>query len=298
MEICVLGSGSAGNCTVVRLGGGATSGGRAFLIDAGFGPRTVAQRLSPMGLTLADIDAILVTHLDSDHFRPTWFNALRKHGITLHCHEKHLYHLYQHPATSGDGIDARQLHRAGLLNVFGGSGGGGFILSTRDGQAASVRPIALAHDRTGTVGYRIDSPHARLCYATDLGRVPPHLIDAMIDVDLLALESNYDPPMQVASPRPAMLKRRIMGGAGHLSNQQALEAICHAFGRSRKPPRHVVLLHLSRQCNCPKLVRELFSVQPHIGSRLCLSAQDAATPWLNAADAHVPLPGEQLTMFG
>ena len=297
MELCVLGSGSSGNCSALRIGG------RIILLDAGFGPRNVAKRLADSGLGLADIDAILLTHLDTDHFKPTWFNVIQRFGIQLYCHRSHVYHLYQHPATSGapgGGIDARQLHRAGLLHVFdapfifrgrGGSDGGA-------GETASVTPVHLAHDRTGTVGYRIDSATARLGYATDLGRVPDHLLEAFTDVHLLALESNYDPPMQLASPRPQMLKRRIMGGSGHLSNEQAFDAVRHIFTRSRQAPRHVVLLHLSRQCNCPTLVRKLFSQHPHLASRLCLSSQTAPTPWLHAHAAHTPLPGEQLTMFG
>ena len=39
-----------------------------------------------------------------------------------------------------------------------------------------------------------------------------------------------------------------MGGAGHLSNQQSGE-----LTRRVAPKKHVVLLHLSRQCNTPDL---------------------------------------------
>ena len=39
LSMCVLGSGSSGNATVVRTSQG------AILIDAGFGPRATAQRL-------------------------------------------------------------------------------------------------------------------------------------------------------------------------------------------------------------------------------------------------------------
>ena len=64
LELCVLGSGSAGNSTLVRGPWG------AFLIDAGFGPRTTAQRLSGTGVELAHLQAILLTHHDLDHFNP------------------------------------------------------------------------------------------------------------------------------------------------------------------------------------------------------------------------------------
>ena len=38
---------------------------------------------------------------------------------------------------------------------------------------------------------------------------------------MVAIESNYDPFMEEHSGRPWQLKRRIMGGSGHLSNEQA-----------------------------------------------------------------------------
>src|SRR5205823_2599798 len=123
-------------------------------------------------------------------------------------------------------------------------------------------PLPLAHDRMGSHGFVIDGFGVRMGYATDLGRVPQRLIDRFCDVDLLAIESNYDPDMQMNSSRPWFLKNRIMGGSGHLSNGQALQAIrmildrCEA--RGARMPAHIVLLHRSRECNCPDLLRKLF----------------------------------------
>jgi hypothetical protein len=129
--------------------------------------------------------------------------------------------------------------------------------------------------------------------------VPEHLIDGFAELDILALESNYDPGMQLASARPWFLKRRIMGGRGHLSNEQALEAIRRIFEkadrRRGKLPAHVVLLHRSRQCNCPRLVRKLFARDPRIAQRLTLAEQYSRSQWLRPLEgkAHV---GEQLML--
>jgi hypothetical protein len=47
--------------------------------------------------------------------------------------------------------------------------------------------------------------------------------------------------MQIDSPRPWFLKQRIMGGSGHLSNEQAFDAVrtilnqCDARGRPIRP---------------------------------------------------------------
>ena len=96
-------------------------------------------------------------------------------------------------------------------------------------------------------------------------------MEQFVDLDVLALESNYDPRMQEQSDRPLYLKRRIMGGRGHLSNAQALGAIRQMLDRSAKQtgnlPAHIVLLHRSRQCNCPDLVRRMFAADARIGAR-------------------------------
>jgi hypothetical protein len=60
--------------------------------------------------------------------------------------------------------------------------------------------------------------------------------------------------MQRASGRPPALIARILGDWGHLSNVQGADFLAAVLARSRPDAvRHVVLLHLSQQCNLPKL---------------------------------------------
>jgi phosphoribosyl 1,2-cyclic phosphodiesterase len=128
------------------------------------------------------------------------------------------------------------------------------------------------------------------------------MLDAFVDLDILAIESNYDPAMQHASDRPYFLKRRIMGGAGHLSNQQALDAVKLILSRHESAatplPSHIVLLHRSRQCNCPNLLRDFFSKDARIAPRLTLSHQAERTEWL-LPKPRAPITNEQLSLaFG
>lgn len=307
IEMCVLGSGSSGNCTLVRAHG------RLVMIDAGLGPRTVAKRLGPDGpAELEKLDALLLTHLDRDHFNPAWFATLAKLGVTIYCHQKHLYGLYRHPPTTRAAIDARALHRRGLLRPFSDEA---FSIDTlrhdlleSDGDrptaagvhAVRVQPVPLAHDRSGVFGFDVRVGPTRLGYATDLGRVTESLVHAFRDVNLLAIESNYDPPMQIDSARPDMLKQRIMGGRGHLSNEQALRAVRQIVERSSEPPSHIVLLHLSRQCNCPSVIQKLYGEHPELASRLCLTHHKLPTRWLTAKGTGRPgaaLLYQQMRMF-
>jgi phosphoribosyl 1,2-cyclic phosphodiesterase len=291
IEMCVLGSGSSGNATVVRTPGG------VFMIDAGFGPRATATRLTGTGVALADVRAICLTHLDSDHFNPTWFPAIVRQGINIFCHEKCLRELLGH---------ARKFDE-----VLTGSRRGTVVaelqerITTFSDAAFAVvpgvicRPIGLAHDKEGSHGFLMACGNHRAGYATDLGRVPDTLLTEFSGVDLLAIESNYDPQMEENSGRPAYLKQRIMGGAGHLSNGQAFAAVREIVDRTQKEhgklPRHIVLLHRSRQCNCPNLLRRLFEQDHRIASALTLADQYHRTEWLRLRQ-EIPRPGEQLTL--
>jgi phosphoribosyl 1,2-cyclic phosphodiesterase len=274
LSFSVLGSGSAGNCTLVRLGAGGT--GRHVLIDAGLSPRETARRLGPLGIGLDDISDVLLTHIDYDHLHPGWQTAdtARFRG-TWRAARRHL----------------RQARAAGLPAGDTVSFDDDFEL----GPPTRVGVTALPHDELGTTGYVIDHDGVRLGYATDLGRVPETMLGGFAGLAALALESNYDPPLQRASSRPDVLKRRIMGGLGHLSNEQALEAILHIADRGAL--RHIALLHLSRQCNDPVIVRGLFARRaPHLLGRLTITNQHRPTPLLHVGSHHAtaPGPGQQI----
>ncbi|MCA9304092.1 MAG: hypothetical protein KC996_08225, partial [Phycisphaerales bacterium] len=88
----------------------------------------------------------------------------------------------------------------------------------------------------------------------------------------LAIESNYCPRMQEASGRPAYLKKRIMGGSGHLSNEES----AHAIGLI-EPGERLVLLHLSQQCNCPQTAAH---AHRHHRWTPTISTQHTPTPWI------------------
>ena len=136
-----------------------------------------------------------------------------------------------------------------------------------------IDPILMSHDDLGVAAFRIETACAKtLGFATDLGRTTDTLTDHLAGVGVLAIESNYCPVLQADSDRPAFLKHRIMGGAGHLSNDECAKAV-HAIA----PATTVVLLHLSRQCNTPEL-----AARAHAGIRwdLTISSQTEPTPWI------------------
>jgi phosphoribosyl 1,2-cyclic phosphodiesterase len=263
LAFCVLASGSAGNCTVVQAAGG------VFLLDAGLSPRRVMRGLATLNRPPSAVTDIVLTHLDWDHLHPGWPRLAQSRALRFHIHRRH----------------RAQALRAGLPPAC--------LLEFDDGLkldgGVSLTAALLAHDESGSVGFVIEHGGTRLGYATDLGRVPASLFDLFRDVHGLALESNYDPAMQRASTRPAYVKRRIMGGSGHLSNEQCLEAVIQVAASSRLS--QIALLHLSRQCNCPKLVRSLYEARaPGLAARLTITSQHAPTPLLRVHRRAAEIP--------
>lgn len=280
LSICVLGSGSRGNCTLVS----ATRSGADthILIDCGFSPRETRRRLGTLGLTMDDISAVVLTHLDTDHCHGGWSKTLRNHDIDVHLHTRHR------------SVALRRDVPGKAMNLFSES----FTIN----DTIDVQPVLLSHDQLGTVGYVLEHHGARLGFATDLGRVPESLIDAFGDVDALALESNYDRQLQVGSSRPDFLKRRIMGGAGHLSNDESFAAVRAIARRTRL--QHIITLHLSQQCNTPRHVKQVYAKhEPDLLGVLTISSQAQPSPVLHitrTGNGTPPAPraGQQLAMFG
>jgi phosphoribosyl 1,2-cyclic phosphodiesterase len=63
------------------------------------------------------------------------------------------------------------------------------------------------------------------------------------------LEFNYDPQLMQEGPYPPMLQRRITGGRGHLSNEQAGQMLEWLASENLHT---LVLAHLSKKTNLPE----------------------------------------------
>jgi phosphoribosyl 1,2-cyclic phosphodiesterase len=231
----VLASGSSGNACVVEANG------FGVLIDFGLSPCQLEPRLKKLRLSWQRIDAVVLTHAHTDHWRPTTLSHLAKLRLPIYCHQEHL-NEFNRASRAFAALDA-----AGLFRHYEP----GDRLHLHAGM--HCEPIALAHDAAKTCGFRFEGAGWSLAYAADLGSWTPSLAGRLADVDLLALEFNHDVPMQLASGRHPMLIRRILGDQGHLSNEQAAALLAEVLRQSAGRVKHVVQLHLSRHCNLPEL---------------------------------------------
>lgn len=221
MEVCVLASGSKGNCIYV------TDGETALLVDIGLSAREIVARLQEAQIDPATIQAILFTHDHVDHYRGAEVFS-KKFPVRLLANEG-----------TASGID-RAFPKAKLnWEIFE-------TASAFDLGGLHIEAFSVPHDASDPVGFIITDGNVRLGIVTDLGQPTPLIINKLSSCDALVLESNHDYDMLMASNRPWPLKTRIAGRSGHLSNVQATELLQQILSDRL---RLLLLAHLSEECN-------------------------------------------------
>ncbi len=225
MEVCVLASGSKGNCIYV------SGAGTSVLVDMGLPSREIVARLGTAGIAPESIQAVLFTHDHVDHFR----------GIEVFS-RKYPVRLFANEGTAA-GIELGCPKLACEWDIFETSGA--FEIG-----GLRVEAFTVPHDAADPVGFVFDDGQSRLCLATDLGQSTPLVCAKLSQCHAAILESNHDYEMLMQSQRPWTLKTRIAGRSGHLSNEDAAALLCTSMSERL----HTLLLaHLSEECNTPAL---------------------------------------------
>ena len=114
----------------------------------------------------------------------------------------------------------------------------------------TVETIRTPHDGVDGVAFVVDDGRHRLGILTDLGHVFDGLKTVIASLDAVLVECNYDPTMLAEGFYPELLKRRIRGAGGHLSNVDAAELVRTSAGSRLQ---WVCLGHLSAENNNPEL---------------------------------------------
>jgi phosphoribosyl 1,2-cyclic phosphodiesterase len=256
-QVCVLASSSRGNATAISF----DTSGRFILVDAGLTPRGVRTALSQAQAvgSFHTLRAIFLTHLDRDHWSPAWTRQLNRAPVPVVVRAEHAESALQL------GVPQHCLRAVR----------GRFAL----GETAQADAIEVPHDDAGSTAFRFDCDSGSIGHATDLGAVENRLLDAFHGLDLLSIESNYDLALQQASTRPWFLKQRIMGGRGHLSNEESAAAVARLAAGGTI--RQLVLLHLSIECNRPAIAAEAMSAAvPSLAATMVVSKPFEPSPVL------------------
>jgi hypothetical protein len=238
----VLASGSSGNASFLEYNGA------GVLVDIGLGPRQLASRLSAIGSGWEAVRGVILTHTHSDHWSARSLAQLAERRTPFFCHSEHLRPMHLQSTAF------QSLQFAGLVRTYAPGRDFSPLKGTR------CRALTLKHDGGATFGFRIEADQSAagsswaVGYAADLGSWEAALPAALSNVDILAVEFNHDVELQQSSGRARWLINRVLGEFGHLSNAQGATLLGECADLSTPGRlRHVIQLHLSRECNRPSL---------------------------------------------
>jgi phosphoribosyl 1,2-cyclic phosphodiesterase len=229
LYICSLNSGSNGNCYYI---GNETE---AVLVDVGISCREVEKRMKRVRLSITKVKAIFISHEHGDHIKGLQVFA-NKFKIPVFISSETLCAL-------NCSLESNQLfHFRAFERVRIGSG-------------LEIIPFPKKHDAVDPCSFTITYKQVTVGVFTDIGSPCTHLVNHFKKCHAAFLEANYDDQMLDKGNYPYHLKRRIRGGHGHLSNEQALQLF-----RNEKASHltHLILSHLSKNNNSPEIVQQLF----------------------------------------
>lgn len=228
MTFMTIASGSSGNAALVCCGS------TRLLLDAGVSARRITTAVKALGIDPRSLAGVLVTHEHSDHIS----------GLAVLTRQLALP-IYATAPTLRQ-IQGRFPLPDALCRAL--EPGEGFSLGE-----LWVDPFATPHDAAGSVGYSLIGEGCKITAATDLGYLPPAVLQAARGCDLLLCEANHDVDWLRSGPYPYYLKERVLGDRGHLSNELGAELAAQA---AEAGARTVILAHLSAENNTPARARE------------------------------------------
>ena len=270
IHLHILASGSKGNAAVVE---GPTG---SVLVDCGLSRKRLLERANEAGCDLSRVEAILITHEHGDHTA----------GLRVVCNH------FDGPVFTTAGTASGRRSLAGLP----------FELIDHDAVlelgGMRVQAFPTSHDVNDPMCFRFEA-HASegdamedelvdaVGWATDTGYLTDETLDALYGCRILGIEANHDLHMLQTGPYPYYLKARVASEHGHLSNEQAAEALPTLVTRNTEV---VVAMHLSQENNRPSLAVRALAQAVHAEAAnstfteartsdgmlsICAAAQDA-----------------------
>jgi len=249
MRFASLGSGSAGNATLIQ------SEETTIMLDCGFSCKETVKRLQRLDVSPEDIDAIVVTHEHNDHIS----------GVGVFSRK------YKTPVWMNYGTSRqKKLGNLAALNLFNSHQQ--FQINT-----IQLQPFPVPHDAREAVQFIFSSRNKRLAVVTDLGHITQHTISQLTNLNAIILESNHDLTLLRNGKYRDSLKRRVAGNYGHLNNYQAAELIKHIDTSSIQ---HLVAAHLSQENNTPEHAINAFrEVLGELPESFYVAEQDDGFDW-------------------
>ncbi|MDO4966844.1 MAG: MBL fold metallo-hydrolase [Lachnospiraceae bacterium] len=231
MELVSITSGSSGNC--IYVGSDNTN----ILVDVGLSGKRVEEGLNSIGLSIKELDGILVTHEHVDHIAGIGVIS-RKYEIPIYA-TKGTIEGIKNTKSVGE-VDSDLFTEIKADNKF--------LVNDLE-----INPVKISHDANEPVAYRINNNGSSVGICTDLGVYTDYTVKSFKGVNAMLLEANHDVNMLQVGSYPYYLKRRILSDKGHLSNENSGRLLCQLLHDDFNT---VLLGHLSQENNLAELAYE------------------------------------------
>ena len=259
LQFASLNSGSNGNAYYI---GNSTY---AVLIDAGISCREIENRLKELHLDVKKIKALFISHEHTDHVK----------GVDVFAGK------YQLPVFISKGTYKKSRLRIPSSQLNWIVDNSSVIVNN-----LCVNIFSKLHDAAEPQSFTIQHNNVTVGVFTDIGDVCDNVIKHFKTCHAAFLEANYDEEMLKKGNYPFVLKQRISGGNGHLSNAQALELFLQ-----HRPAfmTHLLLSHLSAQNNHPSIVEAMFAPYSQ-KTKIVVASRSRASEllYISANDSHAP----------
>ena len=224
-KFCSLYSGSSGNCSLIQTDT------TKILVDAGESCKKIADSLEVLGINPSNIDAIIITHEHSDHTKGLG-NFSKRFNVPVYANIETWNAMpKQREKISEDNVKIFEFKKFKIGDV-------------------EIKPFSIPHDAANPCGFSIFKNKKKMSIATDLGHINNEIISNLENSSFVLLESNYEPEILKCSSYPYLLKERIKGPNGHLSNSEAGKTLSYLSSHGLKS---AMLGHLSKENNFPEL---------------------------------------------
>lgn len=230
MKIVVIGSGSKGNSTYI-IGESAK-----ILIDAGFSYKSTMCKLNSVGVDSLDVDALLLTHEHTDHISGL-ASIISKTNAKYYISEESFINFGHKEYLSVKDKEHCFIQPMSKIQF----------------NDMIIEPFELSHDSKVCLGFIIEEYGKKIVYAADTGFLNQEYYEMLKGADCYLFEANHDPGMQMRSNRPFLLKKRILGDRGHLSNEDSAIALSYLINENTK---NVIFVHRSHDCNSVEKLKE------------------------------------------
>lgn len=229
LGFCPLASSSQGNSYLIK------SDETVIVLDAGITGKGLKENMAKLEMHPRDIDGIVITHEHIDHIKGLGRILSLSEDSKLYCSE----------GTYGGIKDKHKNIPEEKVSIVAQNDT--FMIGDIE-----VTAFEVSHDSAEPLAFSFKRNGKKISVVTDTGIVTPSIENAIMDSDILIIESNHEVNILLYGRYPYHVKHRILSDVGHLSNELAGECICRyikAINGEKIP--YVFLAHLSKENNTP-----------------------------------------------